>query len=131
MRGRKIFFFFLPRSVYHVVSKEVENRIFRHNWIFRHKLNFSIHWESSRIIIFSCKFYIVTSDTLGRDSFLDVFFLLRAVILSELHEKPRSNKDSVAEITFDCTPSFLLCHLLPSSFTPSPFPKDVLAEWPL
>ena len=38
------------------------------------------------------KFYIVISDTLV-GSFLDVFFLLLAVIVSELHEKPRSNKD--------------------------------------
>ena len=36
------------------------------------------------------------SDTL-EGSFFNVFFLLLAVILSELHEKPRSNKDSVTE----------------------------------
>ena len=32
-----------------------------------------------------------------RGSFLDVLFLLLAVILSELYEKPRRNKDSVTE----------------------------------
>ena len=52
--------------------------------------------QSSGIIIFLCIYYIVILDTLG-GSFLDVFFLLLAVILSELHEKPRSNKDSVTE----------------------------------
>ena len=47
------------------------------------------------MIIFLYK-YLVISDTLG-GSFFDVFFLLLAVILSKLHEKPRSNKDSVTE----------------------------------
>ena len=53
-----------------------------------------------------------------RGSFLDVLFLLLAVILSELYEKPRRNKDSVTEKSteknlcdghhcFDCTPFFL------------------------
>ena len=85
------------------------------------------HWQSNGITIFLCK-YIVISDTLG-GSFFDVFFLLLAVILSVLHEKPSSNKDSVTKKSteknlcegrafFDHTPSFLLCHLL-SSFTPS------------
>ena len=61
------------------------------------------------IIIFLCKYYVVLSDLLA-ESFLDVFFLLLTVILSELHEKPRrikielQKKDhrriSVREITF-------------------------------
>ena len=76
--------------------------------------------------MFLCKYYIVISDTLV-GFFLDVLFLLLAVILSELYEKPRRNKDWVTEKStkknlcerhhfFDCTPS-LLCHflLLPSS----------------
>ena len=53
-----------------------------------------------------------------RGSFLDVLFLLLAVILSELYEKPRRSKDSVTEKStekylckghhcFDCTPFFL------------------------
>ena len=52
------------------------------------------HWQSSRIIIFLCKYYIVISDTLVV-SLLDVVFLLLAVVLSELHEKPRRNKDEL------------------------------------
>ena len=52
--------------------------------------------QSSGIIISLCIYYIVILDTLG-GSFLDVFFLLLAVILSELHEKPRRNKDWVTE----------------------------------
>ena len=41
-------------------------------------------------------FQLVISDTLV-GSFLDVLFLLLAVILSGLHEKPRRNKDWVTE----------------------------------
>ena len=68
----------MAASVYHVISKEVESHIFRGN--------------CSGIIIFLCNYYINTSDVLV-DSFLDVLFLLLAVVLSELHKKPRVNKD--------------------------------------
>ena len=51
------------------------------------------HCQSSEIIIFLSKYYIVISDTL-LGSFLDVLFLLLAVILSELREEPRK-KDLV------------------------------------
>ena len=33
--GKKVFAY-MAASAYHVKSKEVENQIFRHNWIFRH-----------------------------------------------------------------------------------------------
>ena len=54
------------------------------------------HWQSSGVKIFLCNYYIVISDTVV-DSFLDVLFFLLAVILSELHEKSRRNKDWVTE----------------------------------
>ena len=55
------------------------------------------HWQqSSGIIIFLSKYFIVTSNTIV-SSFMDVLFLLLAVILSELDEKPRRNKDWVTE----------------------------------
>ena len=83
---------------YHVISKEVKNNILIHNWIFRHTCCINNpHWQISGIIIFLCKYYIVISDTLV-GSFLDVLFLLLAVILSEFHEKPIQNKDEVTEI---------------------------------
>ena len=77
----------------------------------------SPHWQSSGILIFLCKYYIVISDTLVY-SFLDALFLLLAVILSEVHEKPR-RKDWVTEKStkknlcegyhfFDCTLSLCL-----------------------
>ena len=85
------------------------------------------HWQSSGITIFLCKCYIVISDTLV-GFFLDVLFLLLAVILSELYEKPRRNKDCVTEKStkknlcerhhfFRCTPSRLSHFLLLSSST--------------
>ena len=68
-------------------------------------------------MIFLCKYFLVISDT-QVDSFLDVLFLLLAVILPELHEEP-GGKDSITEKStwknlceeihfFDCTP-FLRC----------------------
>ena len=80
---------------YHVISKEVENQIFRHI-LDTHACMNNPHWQSSGIIIFLCKYYTFISDTLV-GFFLDVLFLLLAVILSELYEKPRRNKDSVTE----------------------------------
>ena len=102
----------------------------RQNWSFRQTccINNS-HWQSSGIIIFLCKYYVIIPDKL-LDSSLDVLFLLLAVILSGLHEKSRRNKDwvtekntlSIKELSeehdfFDCMP-FFLCHflLLSSSF---------------
>ena len=54
------------------------------------------HWQSSGIMLFLFKCYTVISYTLV-SFFLDVLFLLLAVILSELYEKPRRKKDWVSE----------------------------------
>ena len=54
------------------------------------------HWQLRGIVIFLCKYFIVILDT-ARGSLLDVLFLLLAIILSELYEKPRRNKDSVTD----------------------------------
>ena len=87
----------MAASVYHIISKEAENQIFRHNWNFRHKCVYKQPTlTNSEIIIFLCKYYIVISNTVV-GFFLDVLFLLLAVILSELYEKPRKNKDWVTE----------------------------------
>ena len=64
-----------------LISKKVKNHIFRHNWIFRH--TFCINnpdWQSGGIIIFLCKYFIVISDLLV-GTFLNVLFLMLAVIL--------------------------------------------------
>ena len=96
-REKRRFFACMAASAYHVISKEVKNRILIHNWIFRHSCCINNpHWQISGIIIFLRKCYIVTSDTLAC-SFLDVFVLLLAVILSGLHEKPKRNKNWVTE----------------------------------
>ena len=87
----------MAASEYHFIPNEAENHIFR--WqltIDTHVCINNPHWQSSEIIKCLCKYFIVISDTLT-GSFLDVLFLLLAVILSELHEKPRRNKDWVTE----------------------------------
>ena len=95
------------------------------------------HWQNSRIIIFLCKYDIVILDKL-LGSFLDVFFFLLTVILSELHEKPRLSygkktwkKLCEGHYFFDCTNSFLCHFLLLFLSSPFPYPLDVFAEWPL
>ena len=121
----------MAASAYHVLSTEVENYIFKTiEFLDTSAFINNPHWQSSGILIFLCKYYIVISDTLV-GSFLDVLFLLLAVILSGLHEKPRRNKDWVREESTqknlcDCTPSFLCNFLLFSWSTPSPFPGEVV-----
>ena len=86
----------MAASVYHVIPTEVENHIFKTIEFLDISATINNpHWQSSRIFIFLCKYYRVISDTLV-GSFLDVLFLLLAVILSERHEKPR-RKDWVTE----------------------------------
>ena len=107
----------MAASAYHVISTEVENHIFKPiEFLDTSAFINNPHWQSSEILNFLCKFCIVISDTLV-GSFLNVQFLLLAVILSELHEKPR-RKDRVTEKSasknlceeyhfFDSTLSFL------------------------
>ena len=64
----------MTASAYHVISKEVENRIFRHNRTFRHTFMYQQPTlTSSGIITFLCKYYIVISDTLI-SSWMSFFF---------------------------------------------------------
>ena len=124
-------------SAFHVTWKKEENHISGHNWIFKHAYMYkNAHWQSSGFMIFLSKYYIVTLNTVV-GSFLGVLFLLLAVILLELHEKPRrkdlvTTKSTLKNLCeghhfFDCTP-FFLCHfLLLCSSTPSPFQSDVIA----
>ena len=88
-------------------------------------------------MILLCKYYIVISDTLV-DSFLDEPFLSLAVILSELHKKPRRKdwvskkvcrRTYVRDITFLTTRSLFYVFLLLSLSSPFPFPSDILAAW--
>ena len=130
----------MAASSYHVISKEVENHIFRHNWIFRH---ISMYKQPTLTkygnYIFSCKYDIVISD-IPVGSFLDVLFFLPTVILSELHERPR-RKDWVTEKStqeFVWGESlFWLNTLLSMSFSVTFFvfsltlPNWPIAEWPL
>ena len=41
-----------------VMSKAIENHIFRHNWIFRHAYTYkNPHWQSNGTKIFLCKYF--------------------------------------------------------------------------
>ena len=93
-------------------------------------------------MILLCKYYIVISDTLV-DSFLDEPFLSLAVILSELHKKPR-RKDWVSKKSmwknlcegyhiFDYTLSFL-CLFVAFFVFSLPIPKwhtCSMRAWPI
>ena len=72
---------FKAASTYRVISKEVENRVFRHSRIFRHTCINNSYWQRSGII-----------------RVLDVIFLLLAVIWSELHENPRRKGSVTKEV---------------------------------
>ena len=86
----------MAASVSQVISTKVENHIFKHNCILDTcVLINNPHWQSIAILVFLYKYYIVISDKLV-GAFLGVFFLLLAVILSELREKPK-REDWVTE----------------------------------
>ena len=80
------FFVYMAASLDHVLSKEVGNRIFRHN--FRHSCKYkqpmlTKHWN---YIIFVQIFHSSLSYI---NRLLDVFYFLVTVTLSEFHDKPR------------------------------------------
>ena len=79
----------------------------------------NLHWQNSGILLFLRKYYIDISDTLV-GSFLDVFFLLLAVIISEFREKPRKKnwryrKKYIEKVLWGIS-LFWLHALLPMSF---------------
>ena len=86
----------MAASTYHIISKEVENHILKHDWFITHlcmrkQPTLTKQWK----YFFANISYIVISDTLVV-SFLDVFFLMLALIFSEFHVNPR-REDSVSE----------------------------------
>ena len=87
----------MAASANRVISKEVENCIFRHKITFLdiHACINNLCWQSGE---WNYKFFMQTLHSSLRftDRPLDVLFLLLAVILSELHEKPR-RKDRFTE----------------------------------
>ena len=108
---KRRFFVYRAASAFHVISKEVENRIFWYNSIFRHTC---IDKQPIFVQIF-CTYLRYT------DRLLDALFLLLAVMLLEFHEKPRRKYWVIDRSTlknlcethhfFGCTPS-LLCRFL-------------------
>ena len=80
----------MAASAYHVISKEVENHIIRDSIEFldAHASTNNSHRQSCGIMKLLDKYNIGISDTFV-GSFLDVLFLLLALILSEFNEKLR------------------------------------------
>ena len=56
----------MAASAYYVIWKEVNNHILSHNWIVKTCCLNNPHWQSSRIIMFLCKYYIVFFRYTGR-----------------------------------------------------------------
>ena len=122
MKKRR-FFAYVAASVYHVKITSLDTIEFFEN----------PHWESSGIIILLFKYDSDISHPLV-GSILNVLLLLLALILTELHEEQRKNKDWVTEKRskknlceghhfFGYTPSFL-CHFFVDFFVYSlPFSK--------
>ena len=78
-------------------SLDTENNMLPQNlfWLYEFSSK-HISWQSSGIIIFLCKYFLVISDALV-GFFLNVLFWFVTVILSELYEKQRKNKYWVTE----------------------------------
>ena len=80
---------YMAPSVYHVIWGKVKiTPLGTIEFLDTHVCINNPHWQSSGIIIFLSNYYMVISNRLV-GSFLDVLFLLLAIILSELYEKPR------------------------------------------
>ena len=74
---------------YHVTSKEVENHILKHDWLITHLCMHKQPTLTKQWKYFCANIsYIVISDTLAA-SFLDVLFLMLALIFSEFHVNQR------------------------------------------
>ena len=128
----------MTASAYHVVSKEVKNPILRHNWIFIHTCCINnLHWQSSRII-FLCKYYFRHT---GRIFLRCAFFVASCNIIRASWETKKEwrmsyRKKYIEKSEWETSLFWLmvsfLCHLFLLSWsTLSPFPINVLAEWPL
>ena len=112
----------MAASAYHVISTEVENHIFKTNELLDTSAFINNpHRQSSGVLIFLCKYYIVISDILV-GSFLHVLFLLLAVILSERHdwkegkERLSYRKKCIEQFVWGISP-FWLHALLSMSFS--------------
>ena len=82
----------MAASTYQIITKEVENQTLETIEFLDTRVYKQPTLSMLQTLIFLCKYYEVISDTLVC-FFLYVLFLLMAVILSELYEKPRRNKD--------------------------------------
>ena len=91
---KRNFFAYRAASAYPVKKSKVKNHIFRHNWVFKHICSINNpYWQSSEIITFLCKYYIVISDTLVR--FFGCVLVARCNVIRASWKQ--RNKDWVTE----------------------------------
>ena len=84
---KRRFFVKVPALPYQVISKEVENRIFRHNHTFRQICMCTTPIDNKVVELYFCANIYSYFRYIGSLSWM--IFLLLIVILSGLHEKPR------------------------------------------
>ena len=145
---KRRFFANMAASAYHIVFKVKNHKI--QNWIFKHTCYINNpHWQISRIIvhivyiyiyiyvyiyIYIYTYFICKWALSWRCSFCcslqyyQGFMRNQEVIKIKLLKKVQRR---ILYLSFDCASSFLYHFFLLSSFTPSSFPSDVLAEWSL
>ena len=86
----------MAASAYRVISKKVENQIFRHNWIFTHAC---VYKQSTLTKQWNCNIFVQIWYSYFRYTgrlFLGCALFV-AVTLSQLYEKRRRNKDWATE----------------------------------
>ena len=97
----------MTASTYHVISKEVENQIFKYNYVF---INNPL-LQKQRSTIFLCKYYLVISDTLV-GSFLNVLFLLFGVIFVNYLPLPKWRSCGMAPMKIYFLLWVVLCDIM-------------------
>ena len=125
----KRFFVHMVILVCHVILKEVQNQIFRHNHILdTHVCIKNPYWQRSEIIRFLCKYYIPISDTLI-GSWMCFSCCSKGKI--KLQEKVHG-RIYVRDIRFSAArpPIFFVAFFVHSIFI-SPFPSYIFVERPL
>ena len=122
------------------ISKELENHIFIRNWIFRHTCMYKEptlikYWNHNVFVQILYNYFRYTDRLfLGYVRIVARCDIIRASWLSyrkiELHIKVH-RRIYVRDIIFWLHALLPMSFLLLSLSTPSPFPSDLLAEWPL
>ena len=129
----------MAASVYHVISKEVENHSFGHNWSFRHTCMYkqptlTKQWNYNIFVQIYIYFRYTARFFLGCAFFNAHLSIIRTSW--ETKKESLSYRKSTWKNLWGTSLFWQYAPLSMSFFvvflsTPSPLPSDVLAEWPL